>query len=49
MEKILDFILCGGIVGLELIVVFIIAMLIQGVIYWTTGISIYNYMKRIIR
>lgn len=49
MERILDFILCSGIVGIELIGVFAIAMLIQGVVYWTTGFSIYNYLLKVVR
>ena len=36
----LDVILCGGMVALELLGIFIGAVLIQGIVYWTTGISI---------
>lgn len=48
MEKLLDFILCGGVVGLELIGILVLAMLIQGVTYWTTKFSIYNYLKKVL-
>jgi hypothetical protein len=36
----LDVILCSGVVVLEVIGALIIGLLIQGIVYWTTGISI---------
>ena len=42
MSKLLDFMLCAGITLSELFVIIIAAMLIQLIIYRTTGISIYN-------
>ncbi len=42
----LDVILCGGVVELELLGIFIGALLIQGLVYWTTGISIYNSIDK---
>lgn len=42
MSKLLDFILCAGITLSEVIVIIIAAMLIQLIVYRTTGISLYN-------
>lgn len=41
----------SGILDITLLLIyafvgFIAFMLIQGVIYWTTGFSVYNYLKR---
>ncbi len=36
----LDVLLCSGVVVLEVIGAIIIGLLIQGIVYWTTGISI---------
>lgn len=36
----LDVILCGGMVALELLGILVGTLLIQGVVYWTTGFSI---------
>ena len=33
----------GGLFAL-LIVTFVVGMLIQGIVYWTTGFSIYNFL-----
>lgn len=41
-----DVIACGLVVIFELFAVFISAVLIQGITYRTTGISIYNTMKK---
>lgn len=49
MGYLLDVIACIGVVAAELIGVIILGMLMQGVVYWTTGFSIYNYLiKRLI-
>lgn len=48
MDRIVDFILCSGVVGLELIGVLAIAMLIQGITYWTIKFSIYNYLIKVL-
>ena len=42
MSKLLDFMLCAGITLSEVIVIIIAAMLIQLIVYRTTGISLYN-------
>lgn len=42
MNYLLDVIACSGIVLAELIGVFIVAMLVQLIVYQTTGFSIYN-------
>lgn len=46
INYILDVMLCGGVVLIELIGVLTIAMLIQGIVYWTTGFSIYKYFLK---
>lgn len=40
---ILDVIACGLVVLFEIVATFIIAVLIQGTVYRTTGFSIWNY------
>ena len=42
MIKLLDFIACAGMTMFEIIAVIAVAMLIQLIVYRTTGISIYN-------
>ena len=42
MSKLLDFMLCAGVTLSEVIVIIIAAMLIQLIVYRTTGISLYN-------
>ena len=46
MWKLIDAFLCGGMLLAELLLTLIIAMLVQGLVYWTTGFSIYNYIRR---
>lgn len=45
MNYILDILACGTIVFAEIFGIFIIAILIQGIIYRLTEISLYNTMK----
>ena len=47
MNYFLDVILCGGVLILHLLSAFVVAMLIQGIVYWTTGFSIYNHLYKI--
>lgn len=44
MDKLMDFILCGGMTIFELAIMFIAVMLIQLIVYRTTGISLINSM-----
>ena len=46
MDKLMDFILCGGMTILELVIMFIAVMLIQLIVYRATGISLINSMIR---
>jgi hypothetical protein len=46
MDYLADVLACGGMVALELIGVFVAALLIQGVVYWTTGFSIARYLNK---
>lgn len=48
MEKLFDIICCTGFVGLELLIIFGSALLIQLVVYQLTGFSIYNNLFRLI-
>jgi hypothetical protein len=43
----LDVILCSGVVALEVIGIFIGALLIQGIVYWTTGFNIVKTLDSI--
>lgn len=47
MNYLLDVILCGGVVALELIGIFAGALLIQGLVYRLTGFSIYNKLVKV--
>lgn len=47
MDYLADVFLCGGIVALELIGVFVVALLIQGITLWTTGFNIYKALDSI--
>lgn len=42
LEILLDF----GILAIISIVGFVVFMMIQGITYWTTGFSIYNYIMK---
>lgn len=44
MDKLMDFILCGGMTIFELAIMFIAVMLIQLIVYRTTGVSLINSM-----
>ena len=44
MEYWLDVLLCGGVVAAKLLFWFIVAITIQGIVYRTTGFSIYNFI-----
>lgn len=46
MDKLLDFILCGGVVAIEFTAIIIGAILIQAIVYRTTGISLYNKLNK---
>jgi hypothetical protein len=47
MDKIMDFILCTGMTIFELAIMFIAVMLIQLIVYRTTGISLFNKFIRL--
>lgn len=42
----LEAIVCGGILGIEILGVMLGGLLIQGITYWTTGFSIFNYLTK---
>lgn len=46
MEYWLDVMLCSGVVAAKFFSAIIIGILIQGIVYRTTGFSIYNYAKK---
>lgn len=49
MGYLLEVLTYGSVIIAELIGVIIAGMLIQGIVYWITGFSIYNYLiKRLI-
>lgn len=47
MNYLLDVIACGLVTLGEILGVIAIAMLVQGIVYWTTGFSIYNAFIKI--
>lgn len=42
----IEFIVYLGIITMYLLLAFIVGMLIQGLTYWLTGFSIYNYLSK---
>lgn len=46
MEYWLDVMLCSGVVVSKFFLAIIIALAVQGIVYRTTGFSIYNYAKK---
>lgn len=42
----LELIIYLSIIFIYILLAFIIAMLIQGVVYWLTGFSIYNWLSK---
>lgn len=48
MDKLMDFILCGGMTIFELIAIFIGLALVQLIVYRTTGISLFNKLTKLV-
>lgn len=48
MDYLADVLACGGMVALELVGVMVGALLIQGIVYWTTGFSIAKCLNKIL-
>lgn len=46
MEYWLDVMLCSGVVVAKFFLAIIIGLLIQGIVYRTTGFSIYNFLMK---
>lgn len=46
MYALLEILLDFGILTLSCLVGFVVFMMIQGITYWTTGFSIYNYIMK---
>ena len=42
----LELIIYLGIISLELSITIFFAFMVQGIVYWTTGFSIYNWLNK---